>query len=324
MNHLPEFEKVGQAAAYFKVVRISDWRAGVPEAKMGVGAQCVLTGGPSDVRGDRHKNVRSAFRQKRMQVSIKGTRGCRIVTLQSFMGSKLGQFIKPPPAPRKSNQANSFSKLAGELFSESRRVAALQLGAFSRVFPGILICVGRQLILMEHAGAFPVEVTAGAGRVTFEAMVLVARMGLNQRRIDEFEATRWFEEAELLRRLNRLSPAPWLQERRQAALEHIRRHNLRRPATVSIADQAKSVRMKPFYDSLYGLFSKYTHASAWLFSECAQEDDSIYRDVFIPLTYQLAGDVLKFTRLMILEAGRGARNGEPVYPARRRPLPRFE
>jgi hypothetical protein len=301
VNQLREFKNIGQAAAFFKIARINDLGSKVSEPEAGVGVQCLLTAVPSDVPRDRNKNVRTAFRRKGLRVSVKGMRGNRVVTVTEFTERMRWYRAERFQLEQKSRAAEDVEALAREMFREARKVANLEMGSAPRMFPAILNCVARQLLIADLCKVFSVEVVAGTCRITFEAMVLVIRMAMEPRRIAEFEAAKWFEEVDLWERLDRLLPAKWIQTRRNAALAHISEQNLRRPQRISIADQARSARVKKFYDSIYALSSKYAHASPWLIAE--SPDEIIFNECFVTHTYRYSHNVLTFIRLYFKMAG---------------------
>ncbi len=85
---MPKFEEVVEAADYFQRVRIKEWQEGTPREEAGVGAECILTEGPKDKKGNKYDLVRTEFRKKHIRVSVTGEYGNRLVKVRRFDGSR--------------------------------------------------------------------------------------------------------------------------------------------------------------------------------------------------------------------------------------------
>jgi hypothetical protein len=86
-SNMISFKGVAEAADHFEQIRVRQLCSGVPDSMAGIGEQCVLTSGPSDVIGPqsgRSKRVVTAFWIKGIRASVAGTFGNRTVTVLSF------------------------------------------------------------------------------------------------------------------------------------------------------------------------------------------------------------------------------------------------
>jgi hypothetical protein len=79
------FKNVSGAVEYFRVVRAKKLAVGEPQEKAGMGAQCVLTGGPKPKQNPNGaKRVRTGFRARGVRVHSKGPLGNRVITVREF------------------------------------------------------------------------------------------------------------------------------------------------------------------------------------------------------------------------------------------------
>ena len=64
----------------------------------------------------------------------------------------------------------------------------------SRIFPNILRCISRQLIILEASLKLPIEVAAGACRIVFEINLRTRILTMDNEKIKEFGIERVYEE----------------------------------------------------------------------------------------------------------------------------------
>jgi hypothetical protein len=200
-----------------------------------------------------------------------------------------------------------------EFESEATRIWSLSyLDEACRVFPNVLRCIARQLRLLEGSSNLPVEAAAGACRIVFELNLRVRLMMQKPEFIRTFLAERLFEEISLLNAIRRLadkdtdpSHLKSIDSRIEEIQRYIAKHKVSKPEPQSTFHLAEATGLEEEYKSLYGFYSKYTHASSWLVNATFEGEggDEGNRNIFQIQTQLYAFESLKRIQDFVLEKG---------------------
>ena len=183
--------------------------------------------------------------------------------------------------------------------------------AASRVFPRIARSTAEQLLLLARFISEPIEITASVCRTVFEINVTFRYCLLTQENLEDFATQRGTDEISIYKAIKRLHTEGDHTEQHAILYKHIehlrildkhiehlrgilRRHNRpMKPVRPSLREMAKAVGAESDYDCLYGLYSKYVHASAWfVLAERDHFDLPVFRQVMQLDTQLYAGDTL--------------------------------
>ena len=173
--------------------------------------------------------------------------------------------------------------------------------AASRVFPRIARSTAEQLLLLARFISEPIEITASVCRTVFEINVTFRYCLLTQENLEDFATQRGTDEISIYKAIKRLPTEGDHTEQLAILDKHIehlrgilRRHNRpMKPVRPSLREMVKAVGAESDYDCLYGLYSKYVHASAWfVLAERDHFDLPVFRQVMQLHTQLYAGDTL--------------------------------
>jgi len=170
-----------------------------------------------------------------------------------------------------------------------------------RVYPRIARSTADQLKLLAHLIDEPIEIAASICRTVFEINVTFRYCLLSSERLNDFATQRGADEISIYKSIKRFSTEGDQNEWIAAIDRHIEHHRdiLRRhkrplkPDRPSLKEMVKAVGVESDYDCLYGLYSKYVHASAWfVLGERDHIDFPEFRQVMWLETQKYAGDTL--------------------------------
>jgi len=215
------------------------------------------------------------------------------------MSARLGDYIQEgnladlSAALRK--QIESLEEKASEIWKQTH------LGDACRVFPALLRCTARQLLILDKCHDLPVEVAAGACRTTFETNIRVRLATTDPAYLMKFQLEFVGDEQSLINAFIKLadpstnSPARATLDKRLQEIEAVLNRrglvSVNRPPNVS--DNAKSAGVLSEYDSMYRFYSKYVHASGWLVLATDERRDSDdHRKILQVMTQVYAVDTL--------------------------------
>lgn len=188
------------------------------------------------------------------------------------------------------------------------------IGDACRVFPMLLRCISRQLLILEKSADLPIEVAAGACRVTFETNIRARLVIGDAGALMDFQIERATDELALIKSFLSLQEAGGrvetrpLHERSHQIESMLSRRGFDAAAKNSrVYSNAESVGLGREYRALYGFYSKYVHASGWLVLTTEEDrDGGAYREILQIQTQLYAEDTLaridvEFDRLKSLQ-----------------------
>lgn len=197
----------------------------------------------------------------------------------------------------------SLNTLAERLQSVGRDlVGRLGLDDGCHVFPAIAEATASQLILLARLFEEPIEITAGVCRTVFEIEVTLLFCLSAPERLRDYATQSATDEVSIYKSLKDLaneSTNPIDIKMIDDRIEHIRRTlqshgRLLKPSRTSISQMAKEVGLQTDYEALYGIYSKYIHASAWFIVRKREHTDLPVFRVMMQLHAQLyASRILK-------------------------------
>ncbi|MGD9784454.1 MAG: DUF5677 domain-containing protein [Hyphomicrobiaceae bacterium] len=178
------------------------------------------------------------------------------------------------------------------------------MGEAARVLPGLLRCSARQVDIVDRSGPLPVEVAAGACRTAFETNLRARIVTSDPGRMLQMSIERLSDEKSFLNsQLNLLQRGVTPEDLqplrdRIAFLEDVqRRRDLADVKPPRVVDLAREAGRLDDHRTIYGLYSKYVHASGWLIcTEPHNRDDPDIRNLFILETQVSAVDTLACIR----------------------------
>ncbi|KIN15694.1 hypothetical protein KV699_04095 [Vreelandella titanicae] len=145
------------------------------------------------------------------------------------------------------------------------------LGVGCRVYPEIGRSTAEQLQLFGKLLEEPIEVTANVCRTVFEINVVLRYCLSSTERLDAYADQAGTDEISIYKSIKGLADGNT--DPKDIALldQHI--NNIRstlqkhgrslKPERTSLYQMAKEIGLKDEYESMYGIYSKYVHASAW-------------------------------------------------------------
>lgn len=145
----------------------------------------------------------------------------------------------------------------------------LELGC--RVYPGIARATAEQLQLLEKHLEEPIEITASVCRMVFEINVVLRYCLSSKSRLDAFADQSVADEISIYKGIKGLADEdtnPKNLEIIDQKLNQLRtfmeaRGRNPKPERPPVSQMAKDVGLKKEYEAMYGIYSKYVHASAW-------------------------------------------------------------
>jgi hypothetical protein len=145
------------------------------------------------------------------------------------------------------------------------------LGAGCRVYPEIGRSTSEQLQLLGKLLEEAIEVTANVCRTVFEINVVFRYCLSSPERLNAYADQAGTDEISIYKSIKGLADEdtdPKNLELLDSHINHIR-HVLRKhgrslkPERTPLYQMAREIGLKDEYDSMYGIYSKYVHASAW-------------------------------------------------------------
>ncbi len=140
-----------------------------------------------------------------------------------------------------------------------------------RVYPAIAKSTADQLKLLAKLIEEPIEITANICRTVFEINIVFRYCLSSKERLDAFADQSATDEISILKAIKSLANKNTnsqnliiLDERINQIRSSLVRHGrMLKPDRASISEMAKEIGLKEEYSSMYGIYSKYVHASAW-------------------------------------------------------------
>lgn len=176
------------------------------------------------------------------------------------------------------------------------------LGVGCRVYPEIARSTAEQLQMLAKYIEEPIEITANICRTVFEINVVFRYCLSSSERLNAYADQSATDEISIYKAIKGLADEdsdPKHIELLDQHIEHIRlvlrKHgrNLK-PERGSLYQMAKEIGLKNEYESMYGIYSKYVHASAWFVLRKRDHIDlPMYRMPMQIHTQLYAGDTLK-------------------------------
>lgn len=171
-----------------------------------------------------------------------------------------------------------------------------------RVYPAIAESTAGQLELLARMLKEPIEITANICRTVLEINVILRYCLSSQQRLDNYEAQAGTDEIsihEAVKLLAENDTDPSILKPLDEQINHIRSVMIKHGKSLKtthppISQMANEVGMKKEYKSMYGVYSKYVHASAWFVIRKREHIDlPEYRFLMQVHTQLYAGDTLK-------------------------------
>lgn len=170
-----------------------------------------------------------------------------------------------------------------------------------RVYPAIAHSTADQIHLLATYAEERIEITAGVCRLVFEMNVLLRYCLSSPARLTAYADQAVTDEISMHKAIKRLthsgtnpSTIQAIDQRIAELRDLMSRHgrNLS-PERCSTAQMAKEAGLQDDYDALYGLYSKYVHASAWfVLRPRGHTDTAEYRMLMQINTQVYANDTL--------------------------------
>jgi len=181
-----------------------------------------------------------------------------------------------------------------------------------RVYPAIARATADQIRLLATHAEQPIEITAGICRLVFEMNVVLRYCLSSPENLVNYADQAVSDDISIHKAFKKLShsgtnPATIeaIDQRIAELRDLMARHNRNlSPDRFSTAQMAKEVGLRDDYEALYGLFSKYVHASAWfVLRPRAHTDTPDYRMSMQVNTQVYANDTLHRLRTLAGVAG---------------------
>ena len=145
------------------------------------------------------------------------------------------------------------------------------LGVGCRVYPETARSTAEQLQLLAKLLEEPIEITANVCRTVFEVNVVFRYCLSSPERLDAYADQSATDEISIYKSIKGLADHetdPRNLELLEQHINHIRdvlsKHGRSlKPERTSLFQMAKEIDLKDEYESMYGIYSKYVHASAW-------------------------------------------------------------
>lgn len=163
--------------------------------------------------------------------------------------------------------------LEGSLNEISNKLRARRdIGNANGVYAGVGRSTADQLALMRENVDGPIEITACVVRTVFEINLALRFCCLSLDNMNAFIAQSVTDEISIYKAIKRLAHEGTPSESLTVIDTHIEslrsklhRHNLPlKPHRVTTSKMAEAVGLSSEYDTMYAIYSKYVHASAWL------------------------------------------------------------
>lgn len=176
------------------------------------------------------------------------------------------------------------------------------LGSGCKVFQAFGESTAAQLDILKELFDGPIEITAGVCRTIFEIYVTLLYCLSTATRLSDYASQAATDEISLYKSVKKLTNESTDEKHLQLIdgrindiRDWISRNGLNlKPERASISSMAREVGLGAEYDTLYGIFSKYIHASAWLVLRPRSHTDLPSFRVPMQLHSQLyAGCILK-------------------------------
>jgi hypothetical protein len=202
-----------------------------------------------------------------------------------------------------SDVKNNLKELGIKLRSAGRSLFQRHdLAVGCRVYPEIARSTAEQLELLAKHIEEPIEITASVCRTVFEINVVCRYCLSSTERLDAYADQSGTDEISICKSIKSLADKntdPKNIKLLDQHINHIRsvlkKHgrNLK-PERQSLYQMAKEVGLKDEYDAMYGIYSKYVHASAWFVLRKRDHIDlPMYRIPMQLHTQLYAADTLK-------------------------------
>ena len=164
-----------------------------------------------------------------------------------------------------SNLSNRLRTVGVELYSRT------DLDVGCRVYPSVAESTAMQLELLARLLNEPIEITANVCRTVFEINVVFRYCLSSNKCLDDYATQAGTDELSIYKSIKSLSDEDTDPNRLQlldAHMDQIRtvltKHGKSlKPNRPSLFQMAKEIGLKKEYESMYGIYSKYVHASAW-------------------------------------------------------------
>lgn len=176
------------------------------------------------------------------------------------------------------------------------------LGVGCRVYPEIARSTADQLELLAKHIEEPIEITASVCRTVFEINVVCRYCLSSTERLDAYADQSGTDEISIYKAIKSLADEdtdPKNIELLDLHINHIRsvltKHGRSlKPERPSLYQMAKEIGLKDEYEAMYGIYSKYVHASAWFVLRKRDHIDlPMYRMPMQLHTQLYAADTLK-------------------------------
>lgn len=154
-----------------------------------------------------------------------------------------------------------------------------------RVYPAIARSTAEQLQLLAKHLEAPIEITANVCRTVFEINVVLRYCLSDFERLDVYATQAATDEISIYKSIKRLADETTDPKNLALLDKHINqirsvltKHGKQlKPDRPSLFLMAKEVGLSSEYDSMYGIYSKYVHASAWF---VVRDRDQIDRPMY--------------------------------------------
>jgi hypothetical protein len=178
----------------------------------------------------------------------------------------------------------------------------MDLGIGYRVYPPIAETTAGQLDLLGQFFEEAIEITANVCRTVFEINVICRYCLSSTQHLDNYAAQAGTDEISIYKSIKDLADNEADPNNIRILDAHIEqiRNTLQKhgkplkPARPSLFQMAKEVGLQKEYQTLYGIYSKYVHASAWFVLRKREHIDlPMYRITMQLHTQLYAGDTCK-------------------------------
>lgn len=176
------------------------------------------------------------------------------------------------------------------------------LGLGCRVYPAVADATAGQLNLLSRLFEEPIEITANICRTVFEINVVFRYCLSSLQRLDDYTTQAGTDEISIYKSVKELADEDADPKNLRILDEHIdqirstlKKHGKSlKPDRPSLFQMTKEVGLENEYQTLYGIYSKYVHASAWFVLRKREHIDlPMYRNTMQLHTQLYAADTLK-------------------------------
>ena len=182
---------------------------------------------------------------------------------------KLKDFVKLGSI---SEVTDNLKKLEADLNSIAEKLwVRYDLEAGARVYPGIARSTAGQLKLLAKHIEEPIEITANICRTVFEINVVLQFCISSKERLESYAEQSATDEISIYKAIKKLkhddtdpNDLALIDEHINQIRSLLEKHGKSfKPERTALYQMAKDVGLKEEYDTMYGIYSKYVHASAW-------------------------------------------------------------